>query len=163
MSMYDDWVVTGAGPGGGVAGLRLAERGHRALALEGGRRFEPAGLPTGPGSFTRGPVLTQTGAEAAKPDPWPGGRDPPCLARQSEKPNRRNGVGRTVRAEVVAALLLGAAPEVPDAVVSPRLAGAWITGWPDLSGAEIGQVLWLKGCRLEQELSLCGALTRTGW
>jgi cholesterol oxidase len=34
-----DWIVIGSGFGGSVAALRLAEKGHRVLVLESGRRF----------------------------------------------------------------------------------------------------------------------------
>ncbi|MGW4195485.1 oxidoreductase [Streptomyces sp. NPDC005004] len=71
------------------------------------------------------------------------------------------GPGRTVRAEVVSALLLGVNPAGAGSVAALRLAGARITGRIDLAGAEIGQVLWLKGCLLEHPVSFYGASTRT--
>ncbi|WP_237525531.1 hypothetical protein [Streptomyces sp. SID4985] len=71
------------------------------------------------------------------------------------------GPGRTVRAEVVSALLLGVNPPDAGSVASLRLAGARITGRIDLAGAEIGHVLWLKGCLLEHPVSFYGASTRT--
>lgn len=71
------------------------------------------------------------------------------------------GPERTVRAAVLVALLLGGNAEPSGAVASLRLAGARITGRLDLDGAEIGHVLWLEHCRLEEAVSLYGASTRT--
>lgn len=71
------------------------------------------------------------------------------------------GPERRVRAEVVAALLLGGNPEPSSAVASLRLTGALITGRLDLAGAEINHLLWLRECRLEQAVSLDAASTRT--
>ncbi|CAM5610460.1 oxidoreductase [Streptomyces diastaticus] len=73
----------------------------------------------------------------------------------------RWGAARTVRAEVVSALLLGGGDQQPGRVASLRLAGARITGPLDLSGAEISHIVWLKGCRLEHAVSLHSASTRT--
>lgn len=82
------------------------------------------------------------------------GDDDPARAEQW-------GPERTVRAEVVAALLLGGTTEPSSSVASLRLAGARITGRLDLAGAEIGHLLWLRDCRLEQAVSLYAASTRT--
>jgi hypothetical protein len=71
------------------------------------------------------------------------------------------GPERTVRAAVIAAVLLGASPAQPGAVASLRLAGARITGPLDLAGARIDHMLWLKECRLEEPLGLRGAATST--
>ncbi|WP_421107012.1 oxidoreductase [Streptomyces sp. NEAU-S77] len=68
---------------------------------------------------------------------------------------------RTVRADVVTALLLGGNTERSSSVASLRLAGARITGRLDLAGAEISHLLWLKKCRLEQQASFCSASTQT--
>ncbi len=44
---YDyDWVVIGSGFGGSVAALRLAQKGHRVLVLESGRRFRDEDFAT---------------------------------------------------------------------------------------------------------------------
>ncbi|OLZ65510.1 oxidoreductase [Streptomyces sp. IMTB 2501] len=71
------------------------------------------------------------------------------------------GAERTVRATVVATLLLGANPEQPGHVPALRLAGARISGALDLSEADIGHGLWFEGCWFEQGLGLYGAATRT--
>ncbi|WP_406864608.1 oxidoreductase [Streptomyces sp. HUAS MG47] len=68
---------------------------------------------------------------------------------------------RSVRAAVVAALLLGANAAPSGAVPALRLAGARITGRLDLSGAELAHALSLEGCRLDETVSLAGATART--
>lgn len=74
----------------------------------------------------------------------------------------RWGPDRTVRAAVVAALLLGANDNVrSDTVAALRLAGARITGRLDLSGAEIPYTFAVEGCRLDEPVRLYGATTRT--
>lgn len=74
----------------------------------------------------------------------------------------RWGAERTVRAAVVATLLLGAnADERSGTVAALRLAGARISGRLDLSGAEISHSLSLEGCRLDEPVLLYGATTRT--
>jgi len=39
MTTHFDWIIVGSGFGGSVSALRLAEKGHRVLVLEKGRRF----------------------------------------------------------------------------------------------------------------------------
>ncbi|MFD0143751.1 MULTISPECIES: oxidoreductase [unclassified Streptomyces] len=73
----------------------------------------------------------------------------------------RWGPERTVRAGVLATLLLGAQSESSGAVAALRIAGARITGRLDLTGSEIRHTLSIEGCRLEEEVSLRGATTRT--
>ncbi|MEW1627318.1 oxidoreductase [Streptomyces sp. NPDC089173] len=74
----------------------------------------------------------------------------------------RWGRGRTVRAAVVATLLLGANDgERSGTVAALRLVGARITGRLDLSGAEIFHTFSLEGCRLDEPVRLYGATTRT--
>ncbi|MEU0378489.1 oxidoreductase [Streptomyces cyaneofuscatus] len=74
----------------------------------------------------------------------------------------RWGAGRTVRAAVVAALLLGANEEERSgAVAALRLVGARVSGRLDLSGAEISHTFSLEGCRLDEPVRLYGATTRT--
>lgn len=67
------------------------------------------------------------------------------------------GPERTVRAEVVVALLLGAHPAQPGAVASLRLAGARIPGRLALAGAQIEHPLWIEDCWFEDSLDLLGA------
>ncbi|WP_240634114.1 MULTISPECIES: hypothetical protein [Streptomyces] len=71
------------------------------------------------------------------------------------------GRERTVRAEVVVALLLGANTRQEAAVATLRLAGARITGRLELDDAEIGHALWLDGCHVEDEISMTGTTIRT--
>ncbi|BBC34466.1 hypothetical protein SGFS_057600 [Streptomyces graminofaciens] len=71
------------------------------------------------------------------------------------------GPGRTVRAEVVVALLLGANSGRPGTVASLWLAGARISGRLDLAGAQLNHQLWLENCWLEESVDLFGASTHT--
>ncbi|MGO4632936.1 oxidoreductase [Streptomyces sp. 2RAF24] len=73
----------------------------------------------------------------------------------------RWGPDRTVRAAVVATLLLGANEDRSGTVAALRLTGARITGRLDLSGAEICHTFLLQGCRLDEAVQLHGATTRT--
>ncbi|MCC3653700.1 oxidoreductase [Streptomyces sp. S07_1.15] len=71
------------------------------------------------------------------------------------------GPGRTVRASVLAALLLGGHPGQPGSVPALRLAGARISGRLDLGGAEIAHRIRFEECRFEEDISFHGASTRT--
>ncbi|MDQ0777103.1 hypothetical protein QF026_005569 [Streptomyces aurantiacus] len=71
------------------------------------------------------------------------------------------GPGRTVRAEVLAALLLGANPARPGAVAALRLTGARVAGALDLAGADIAQTVRLDSCRFEEPVGLRGCATRS--
>ena len=62
---------------------------------------------------------------------------------------RHWGDGRVVRAEVIAALLLGALDPEPGRVAALRLRGACITGRLDVSNSSIGVALYLGRCRLD--------------
>ena len=64
------------------------------------------------------------------------------------------GPERTIRAEIVAALLLGGCPQRPGYVAAVRVAGARISGSLDLSGGNVGVPLRLEGCRLDQAANL---------
>ncbi|WP_221352754.1 oxidoreductase [Streptomyces beigongshangae] len=71
------------------------------------------------------------------------------------------GPERTVRAEVLAALLLGANPAPPGALAALRLEGARVVGTLDLAGADIAQTIRLDSCRLEEPVGLRGCTTRS--
>ncbi|MFE0331897.1 oxidoreductase [Streptomyces sp. NPDC058960] len=71
------------------------------------------------------------------------------------------GPGRTVRAAVIMALLLGANSMQSGAVACLRLAGARISGHLDLAGAQIAHALWLEDCWLEEGVDLSGASTQS--
>ncbi|WP_406418564.1 oxidoreductase [Streptomyces sp. NBC_01614] len=73
----------------------------------------------------------------------------------------RWGPERTVRAAVVAALLLGANIGQPGAVARLRLTGARICGQLDLAGAQIAHALWLEECWFDEAVNLLGASTQT--
>ncbi|MFE6963079.1 oxidoreductase [Streptomyces sp. NPDC057696] len=69
--------------------------------------------------------------------------------------------GRTVRAAVIVALLLGANTAQSGAVACLRLAGARISGPLHLAGAQIAHALWLEECWFEESVDLLGASTQT--
>ncbi|MER7181355.1 oxidoreductase [Streptomyces hyaluromycini] len=71
------------------------------------------------------------------------------------------GPERTVRAPVIAALMLGSHSGQPGAVPCLRLAGARIVGPLDLAGAQLAYALWLEECWFEEAVNLLGATTRT--
>lgn len=71
------------------------------------------------------------------------------------------GPGRTVRAGVIVALLLGANTVQAGAVACLRLAGARISGQLKLAGAQIAHALWIEGCWFEESVDLLGATTQT--
>jgi hypothetical protein len=73
----------------------------------------------------------------------------------------RWGPERSVRAAVVAGLLLGSNDRRAPAVAALRLAGARITGRLDLDEAEVRNPLRLEGCWFEEAVNLDGASTRT--
>lgn len=66
-------------------------------------------------------------------------------------------MGRTARAAVIVALLLGGNTAQSGAVACLRLAGARISGRLDLVGAQIAHALWLEDCRFEEGVDLSGA------
>ncbi len=72
------------------------------------------------------------------------------------------GPERTVRARVIARLLLGeeAAP-LPGRVASLHLTGAYVTGTLALSGGDIDKFVELQECRFEKEVRLTEAHLRT--
>lgn len=70
------------------------------------------------------------------------------------------GEERTVRAEVIVAMLLGVRETEPGRVAGLLLRGARITGTLSLDYAEFPYYLQLRDCRLEQTVRLYGARTR---
>jgi hypothetical protein len=71
------------------------------------------------------------------------------------------GLERTVRAEFIAALLLGAQPPQPGCVAAIRLIGARITGQIVVAGGVVGGELALSHCHLAQAPDFREAATRT--
>ncbi|MFF3460166.1 oxidoreductase [Streptomyces sp. NPDC002730] len=69
--------------------------------------------------------------------------------------------GRTVRAAVIVALLLGANTAQPGVVACLRLAGARISGHLNLAGAQVAHALWLEDCWFEEGVDLSGASTQS--
>lgn len=68
---------------------------------------------------------------------------------------------RTVRAEVIRALLLGAGETEPGYVPGLRLRGARVTGRLDLMGATVAYALVCEHCHFDDELRLVEASTKT--
>ncbi|MER5465736.1 oxidoreductase [Streptomyces sp. NPDC002668] len=73
----------------------------------------------------------------------------------------RWGPGRTVRAAVIVALVLGANTAQPGVVACLRLAGARISGHLNLAGAQVAHALWLEDCWFEEGVDLSGASTQS--
>jgi hypothetical protein len=68
---------------------------------------------------------------------------------------------RTVRGEVIAALLLGAHPPISGAVAAVRLAGARITGELSMDHGQVCSLLLLRGCRFDGPIDLDDAVTES--
>jgi hypothetical protein len=77
-----------------------------------------------------------------------------------DRPNGSDDPDRLVRAEVIAALLLGACPAAPGRVPAVRLRGARITGTLDVSGGEVGCELRLRHCALDRTPDFSNARAR---
>lgn len=77
-----------------------------------------------------------------------------------DRPDGTDDPGRIVRAEVIAALLLGAHDSAPGRVPAVRLSGARITGELNISGGEVGCELRLRRCTLDQTPDFSNARAR---
>ncbi|GAA3633367.1 oxidoreductase [Streptomyces chitinivorans] len=73
----------------------------------------------------------------------------------------RWGRERTVRATVIAALLLNANAARQGTVACLRLAGARVSGHLNLAGAQVAHALWLEECWFEEGVDLSGASARS--
>ncbi|NUW33828.1 hypothetical protein HTZ77_20670 [Nonomuraea sp. SMC257] len=71
------------------------------------------------------------------------------------------GPDRTIRAEVIASLLLGARESAPGSVAAVRLHGARITGSLSILGGRVEHELQLRGCHLDEPVLLTATTTRT--
>lgn len=73
------------------------------------------------------------------------------------------GPERVVRAEVIAALLLGALDAEPGKIAALRLRGARIAGQLDVSSGRIGMTMHLTACRLEEPPQFSCATVERIW
>ena len=73
----------------------------------------------------------------------------------------RWGAERTVRAAVIARLLLGAAAPEPGCFPAVRLRGARVAGQLDVTGATVGCALICAGCWFDTDLRFAEATTKT--
>ncbi|PBC75727.1 hypothetical protein BX265_0402 [Streptomyces sp. TLI_235] len=81
---------------------------------------------------------------------------------RGEELDLRGAADRVVRAEVLAALLLGGGPAaVRGRVGGVRLTGATVTGQVDLTGAGVELPVQLRECEFEQRVLLRGATMRS--
>ncbi len=76
------------------------------------------------------------------------------------RPDGTDDPARVVRAEVIAALLLGAQERTPGRVPAVRLTGARVTGELNVSGGEVGCELRLRDCVLDQTPDFSNARAR---
>ncbi|GLY90948.1 hypothetical protein [Actinoallomurus iriomotensis] len=77
-----------------------------------------------------------------------------------DRPDGTDDPERIVRAEVIAALLLGAHDRAPGRVPAVRLRGARITGAINVSGGEVGCELRLRHCVLDETPDFSNARAR---
>jgi hypothetical protein len=98
-------------------------------------------------------VRTLSAAERALWDAFPRGE----VVDLTGKP--RVGA-RTIRAEVIAALLLGALPAEPGRTAAVRLKGARIIGTLDLAHGVVTVPVLLQRCQLQEVIDLTGAKAR---
>ena len=72
----------------------------------------------------------------------------------------RTARARTVRAEVIATLLLGAVPSEPGRIASLRLAGARVAGALDLGHATVPTPVRMRACEFGEPVDLSGIKAR---
>jgi hypothetical protein len=77
-----------------------------------------------------------------------------------DRPDGTDDPSRLVRAEVIAALLLGAREGMPGRVPAVRLSGARVTGALNVSGGEVGCELRLRHCVLDETPDFSNARAR---
>jgi hypothetical protein len=78
----------------------------------------------------------------------------------NDRPDGTTDPARTVRAEVIAALLLGAREARPGHVPAVRLSGARVTGALNVSGGAVGCELRLRDCTLDETPDFSNARAR---
>ncbi len=98
--------------------------------------------------------------ETVELGPVPSGPDA-AAGHNAPKDGDTWGPERTVRAEVITSLLLGAREAAPGSVAAVRLRGARITGSLAIIGGAVGHELDLKGCHLDEPVLLTGTTTRS--
>ena len=98
-------------------------------------------------------VRTLSAAERALWDAFPRGAIVDLTGRSRV-------AARTIRAEVIAALLLGALPAEGGRIAAVRLTGARITGALDLAHGVIAVPVRLQRCELDRVIDLTGAKAR---
>ncbi|GAA0359383.1 hypothetical protein NE235_17190 [Actinoallomurus spadix] len=101
--------------------------------------------------------LRLTPSERRLWDAYPTGT---LLSLGDGRPPRTGAPQRTIRAEVISALLLGAREAAPGHVPAVRLRGARVTGVLDVSGGEVGCELRLEHCVLEERPDFSNARAR---
>lgn len=130
-----------------------ASRGERVVPEHATTVGREAELPAGDGF----PVQDLTGVERRLWAAYPTGS---WVDLGGERPTGDAGLERTVRAEVVAALLLGACAAQSGRVPAVRLRGARITGRLNVAGGDLGCALRLRDCHLDQTPKLSNAQAR---
>ncbi|MGN9845738.1 hypothetical protein ACTMTI_47210 [Nonomuraea sp. H19] len=85
----------------------------------------------------------------------------PTAGENAPKDGDTWGPDRTIRARVIASLLLGAHDAGDGSVPAVRLRGARITGQLAILGGTIAHELVLSGCHLDEPIKLTGSTTRT--
>lgn len=119
--------------------------------------------------MARSPRLTE--AERRVWNAFPTGRtvvfeplergDAPAAGAHAPRDGHLWGPERTIRAEVIARLLLGAREADSGSVAAVRVTGARITGPLEIIGGTVDHELWLSGCHLDDPVRLTDSRTRT--